>query len=164
MKGDILGRFTQQDHVSKHFKLCEFCRADDPWPMHIYDRLMRLTHLAECIRGWVRTQHPMGGGAVLHVTSGYRGAEHNHRVGGAPHSQHIAGRAMDFRMVSTADQATSNILTMAAHNHLLERADQYGVGGLGWYEAHAEQPKARVHVDLRHRRPDDEVKTWTKRA
>ena len=164
MKGDILGVFTQQDHVSKHFRLCEFCRADDPWPQQFYDRLMRLVHLAECIRGFIRSEHPMGSGAVLKVTSGYRGQMHNHKVGGAPHSQHLAGRAMDFRMVSTMDQETSNILTLAAHNHLLERADQYGVGGLGLYQPNEEQPKRRVHVDLRFRGPDDPVKTWVKRA
>jgi uncharacterized protein YcbK (DUF882 family) len=34
-------------------------------------------------------------GAVM-ITSGYRSAEHNARVGGSPTSQHITGEAVDF--------------------------------------------------------------------
>lgn len=35
-------------------------------------------------------------GKPLHVSSGYRTVEHNKAIGGAPHSNHLTGKACDF--------------------------------------------------------------------
>ena len=86
--------------ISKHFDLCEFTRSAiaaihkiDNTPSK--DDIRRLRLFATCLLEPLRAYH----GLPLHITSGYRSAELNRRIGGAPSSQHMTGEAADIRTV-----------------------------------------------------------------
>lgn len=72
-------------------------------------------------------------GQPLLVTSGYRSPGHNQRVGGAPDSQHLLGRA--------ADLAPSNRDNLPL---LRDLALELDFPGVGYYPA-----RGFVHVDVR---------------
>ncbi len=71
--------------------------------------------------------------APLIITSGYRCLQHNTKVGGAPKSQHMMGRAAD--------------ISLANHNmspdEMADVAEKMGFSGIGIYQS------AMVHVDTR---------------
>lgn len=90
-----------------------------------------LVVLLQCIR-----EH--FGKAVV-ITSGYRTAAHNAKVGGAKSSQHLLGRAADIQVQDT------DPLTVAAYAESL----MPGWGGVGRYPAKAGRAKGWVHVDTR---------------
>ena len=50
-------------------------------------------HFMECLAN-LRERY----GKPIIVNSGFRGAEHNRAIGGAPHSQHLYGRAADLHI------------------------------------------------------------------
>ena len=90
-----------------------------------------LTVVLQCIR-----EH--FGKAVV-ITSGYRTAAHNAKVGGAKSSQHLLGRAADIRVqdVSVED--------VAAYAESL----MPDWGGVGRYPVKAGRATGWVHVDTR---------------
>ena len=90
-----------------------------------------LTVVLQCIR-----EH--FGKAVV-ITSGYRTAAHNAKVGGAKSSQHLLGRAADIRVqgVSVED--------VAAYAERL----MPDWGGVGRYPIKAGRATGWVHVDTR---------------
>lgn len=71
-------------------------------------------------------------GSPIFITSGYRDKEHNEAVGGAKHSYHLSGEAVDIRMPNSSAQLAKLVwaLTLAEF------------GGLGVYKDH-------VHADTR---------------
>lgn len=71
-------------------------------------------------------------GVPLIVTSAYRDPEHNRRVGGAKHSQHLLGRAFDIRV----DNVDPHVL--------LDAARMVGFTSFGTYPH-----KGFVHIDDR---------------
>jgi zinc D-Ala-D-Ala carboxypeptidase len=80
---------------SRHLSLDELrCHdaARTPYPeAFIKDgRLAVLARAFEALRA-------KAGGKPLKVLSGYRTPDHNRRIGGAKHSQHVLGRALDLR-------------------------------------------------------------------
>lgn len=158
-KGDCPKCFQPSDRISKHFRFREFFRPGDPWPPELYDRLLRLVY------GPMEAVRTDLGYPVL-ILSGYRSPRHNASTSGAaPHSQHCAGRACDFRIDARgATDDRANDLTLDAHNYLLRHEDRLGLGGLGWYYATDAQPRARVHVDLRYRPPGEPLARWEKPA
>ena len=78
-------------------------------------------------------------GKAVTITSGYRTAEHNAKVGGAKSSQHLLGRAADIRVqgVSVED--------VAAYAESL----MPDWGGVGRYPVKAGRATGWVHVDTR---------------
>lgn len=90
-----------------------------------------LVVLLQCIR-----EH--FGKAVV-ITSGYRTAEHNAKVGGAKSSQHLLGRAADIQVADTP------VEDVAAYAESLMPA----WGGVGRYPVKAGRAKGWVHVDTR---------------
>ena len=90
-----------------------------------------LVVLLQCIR-----EH--FGKAVV-ITSGYRTAEHNAKVGGAKSSQHLLGRAADIQVADTS------VEDVAAYAESLMPA----WGGVGRYPVKAGRAKGWVHVDTR---------------
>ncbi|MEN1760728.1 YcbK family protein [Anoxynatronum sibiricum] len=64
------------------------------------------------------------------ITSGYRNASHNARVGGSPTSQHLLGTAADIRV------------TGVSIRQLTLTAQETGFTGIGMYDTF-------VHVDVR---------------
>lgn len=77
---------------SRHFSWREVASKDGaPYPMKWRStRLVQLLRLAEEIR-------ERCGGLPLTVSSAYRSPAHNRRIGGARHSQHVEGLALDLK-------------------------------------------------------------------
>ena len=114
-------------YLAPCFQVKEFaCRASDT--VLIDDELVVLL---QCIR-----EHF---GAKVHITSGYRTASHNARVGGSKSSQHLLGRAADIQVQDT------DPLAVAAYAESL----MPGWGGVGRYPVKSGRAKGWVHVDTR---------------
>ena len=90
-----------------------------------------LTVVLQCIR-----EHF---GKPVTITSGYRTASHNTKVGGSKSSQHLLGRAADIQVQDT------DPLAVAAYAESL----MPGWGGVGRYPVKAGRAKGWVHVDTR---------------
>ena len=90
-----------------------------------------LVVLLQCIREYF--------GKPVTITSGYRTASHNTRVGGSKSSQHLLGRAADIQVQDT------DPLAVAAYAESL----MPGWGGVGRYPVKAGRAKGWVHVDTR---------------
>lgn len=90
-----------------------------------------LTVVLQCIR-----EH--FGKAVV-ITSGYRTAAHNAKVGGAKSSQHLLGRAADIRVQGVSVEAVAAY----AENLMPDW------GGVGRYPVKAGRATGWVHVDTR---------------
>ena len=78
-------------------------------------------------------------GKPITITSGYRTAEHNAKVGGSKSSQHLLGRAADIQVAGVSPDA------VAAYAESL----MPGWGGVGRYPVKAGRTKGWVHVDTR---------------
>jgi uncharacterized protein YcbK (DUF882 family) len=103
--------------LSPHFSSWEFAEHGSGKTRSI-DR--RLLDVLESIRSGLR-------GRPLPIVSGYRSAAYNRRIGGAPRSQHIYGRAADIPGgLATVEDA--------------RRAGAVGIGYCGRWV---------VHVDVR---------------
>ena len=84
-------------HLTPHFRVREFACRDGSDPIFVEEELAALL---EAIR--------LHFGCPVAITSGFRTAAHNASIPGAsPHSQHLYGRAADFRVegVSVARKA-----------------------------------------------------------
>ena len=74
-------------HLTPHFRVREFACRDGSDPIFVEEELAALL---EAIR--------LHFGCPVAITSGFRTAAHNASIPGAsPHSQHLYGRAADFR-------------------------------------------------------------------
>lgn len=117
--------------LSPAFRVREF-RCRDGTDTILIDE--GLVVLLQCIR-----EHF---GKPVHITSGYRTAEHNAAVGGSKSSQHLLGRAADFYVEGVP------VATVAAYAETLLS----GCGGIGRYPKDAKHPKRMtgwVHIDTR---------------
>lgn len=113
--------------LSPSFKVREFaCKGSD---VVLLDD--ELVVLLQCIR-----EHF---GKPVTITSGYRTASHNTKVGGSKSSQHLLGRAADIQVQDT------DPLAVAAYAESL----MPGWGGVGRYPVKAGRAKGWVHVDTR---------------
>lgn len=117
--------------LSPAFRVREF-RCRDGTDTILIDE--GLVVLLQCIR-----EHF---GKPVTITSGYRTASHNTRVGGSRSSQHLLGRAADFWVEGVP------VATVAAYAEKLLP----GRGGIGRYPKDAAHPTRKtgwVHVDTR---------------
>ena len=117
--------------LSPAFRVREF-RCRDGTDTILIDE--GLVVLLQCIR-----EHF---GKPVHITSGYRTAEHNAAVGGAKSSQHLLGRAADFWVEGVP------VATVADYAEKLLP----GRGGIGRYPKDAAHPSRKtgwVHIDTR---------------
>lgn len=78
-------------------------------------------------------------GRAVVITSGYRTAAHNAKVGGSKSSQHLLGKAADIQVADTPVEA------VAAYAESL----MPDWGGVGRYPVKAGRAKGWVHVDTR---------------
>ena len=78
-------------------------------------------------------------GKPITITSGYRTAAHNAKVGGSKSSQHLLGRAADIQVTGVSPDA------VAAYAESLMPT----WGGVGRYPVKAGRAKGWVHVDTR---------------
>lgn len=83
---------------------------------------------------WANVQQKYG--RSFDIVSGYRSPEHNARVGGAKHSQHIHGNAIDIN---------TSMLSPEEKVRLIEVASAEGFQGIGVY-------KNNIHLDMGSRR------------
>ena len=117
--------------LSPAFRVREF-RCRDGTDTILIDE--GLVVLLQCIR-----EHF---GKPVTITSGYRTASHNTKVGGSRSSQHLLGRAADFYVEGV------DVATVAAYAETLLPSR----GGIGRYPKDAAHPKRRtgwVHIDTR---------------
>ena len=114
--------------LSPAFKVREF-RCRDGSDVVMIDE--SLVVLLQCIR-----EHF---GKPVTITSGYRTASHNAKVGGSKSSQHLLGRAADIQVQDT------DPLAVAAYAESL----MPGWGGVGRYPPKRGRPTGWTHVDTR---------------
>ena len=148
------------DRVSPHFLAKEFSTNESAYPVRHFDRLMRLAGILERCR---EVSH-----RSIRITSCWRDPAANARAGGARLSQHMLGRAMDFR-----DYRGDNAATEKIYRWLGSHLDELGLGGLGWYPVNvpadsplcrADGPRramCRIHVDVRPRLAGQAIARWT---
>jgi uncharacterized protein YcbK (DUF882 family) len=107
------------------------CRDGSPYPEAWREtRAIPLAATFEAIRARL-------GSGSLYVNSAYRTPAYNARIGGAPASQHVAGRALDLRhAVLSAREVHARILALYGEGLLPL------LGGLGAYPTF-------THVDIR---------------
>ena len=107
-------------HFSRSELQCRCCgRLQVDW--RLLDGLEKLRELA---------------GVAIRVHAGYRCPEHNQKVGGVPHSEHMQGMAADISLPSISLQR--------AYELALE-VPQFAEGGIGVYDG------GFLHVDVRER-------------
>lgn len=114
--------------LSPNFRVREFACRDGSDPVFIDSALV---DLLQRIRDHF--------GQPVTITSGYRTASHNAKVGGSRSSQHLLGRAADIQVQDT------DPLAVAAYAESL----MPGWGGVGRYPVKAGRAKGWVHVDTR---------------
>ena len=103
------------------------------------NRAIQLAEIFEIIRAEC-------GGKPIKVLSAYRSPEHNRKIGGARHSQHMQGRALDLR-------PPKGMTAKKMYNIIKELSKTFkSIGGIGRY-------RNFVHVDIRPRKAD-RVAMW----
>jgi hypothetical protein len=127
--------------LTPHLSLEELhCKNGTEYPARwIADRAVPLAAVFEEIRAlW---------GLPIRVLSAYRTTVYNAKVGGAPNSQHVQGRALDL-----APPTGVTLADFAAGIRALAKQKPGLIGGLGFYPTF-------VHVDIRPSKVD-RVATW----
>lgn len=125
---------------SRHLSWNEVaCNDGTPYPRRFIDdgRVFKLAEVFEEIR------HLCGDKPIV-VLSAYRTPEWNRKVGGAPASQHMQGRALDLRPPEGLTVRQFYQLIKANYKEL-------GIHGIGFY-------KTFVHIDIR---PIDHLVAWS---
>ena len=115
--------------ITEHFSKEEFEHGTIYPPEWIEDRLKVLCDNLEKIRACF-------GGRMLMVSSGYRSKTTNARAGGAQKSQHLAGKAADFRVLGVPMEVAYDVISYCMDQGLIDQ------GGLGLYPKH-------IHYDIR---------------
>ena len=94
---------NQQAKLSPHFTLGELTRSKShpevyniPSHAHI-ENLKRVCGWLEALRARYNERYGLGGEPII-ITSGYRSAELNRKVGGVSTSNHLTGCAVDIRV------------------------------------------------------------------
>lgn len=124
--------------ISTHLSLKELaCKDGTPYPKEFRKdgRAARLADLFEDIRA-------LAGNKPIIIHSAYRTVTWNRKIGGAPKSQHLEGRALDLKHTTLSNDEFYEIIKANVAG--------LGIGGLGRY-------KNFVHVDIR---PGDRVVYW----
>lgn len=108
-------------YISKNFRVREFACKDGSDPVFIDDDLV----------GVLQQIRDHFGKAVI-ITSAFRTANHNKKVGGATYSQHCYGKAADIKVSGVAPSKVAEYVETLMPN----------TGGIGRYSTF-------THVDVR---------------
>lgn len=129
---------------SRHLSWVELgCKDGTPYPAEWRDtRAPRLAEAFEAVRAWV-------GGPIV-IGSAYRTPDYNVKIGGARHSQHCQGRALDLYPPAgmSMDVFYSSVRAVAMD-------PTTAIHGLGLYPTF-------VHIDIRDR-ADGRCTVWAGR-
>jgi uncharacterized protein YcbK (DUF882 family) len=118
-------------NVTENFKAGEFfCHDGSVYPIKWYKRLKQLCEVLEVIRSEFKKP--------IKITSGYRTVQHNKKVGGSKHSQHVIGKAADIKINGVSSQEIAQKAKELMQNGIIPK------GGIGIY-------KSFVHIDTRGR-------------
>ena len=122
--------------ITKNFWYEDFaCKDGTLYPMDwVFDRLQLLCESLEVVRAIT--------GLPLIITSGYRTAEYNRKIGGKPKSKHVEGLAADFRLVGITPKKLFPILDRFQRSGILPK------GGLHAYATF-------IHLDV-----GDKIRRW----
>lgn len=110
-----------EKYLSENFKVKEFRCQDGSDPIFVDDDLVAIVQK-------VRTNFRR----VVTITSAFRTASHNKKVGGATYSQHLYGTAADIKVSGVAASAVADYVETLMPN----------TGGIGRYSTW-------THVDVR---------------
>jgi len=115
--------------LTTNFSLSEFnCKSGASMPDDVFDNVLQLVYAMQIIRDELR--------AAITPTSGYRTPDHNASVGGKKNSEHITGKAVDFKVFGMAPTAVAAIIERLISEGKIPQ------GGLKAY-------KTWVHYDIR---------------
>lgn len=127
---------------SAHLSWSELaCKDGTPYPEALRStRAVDLAALFEAIRA-------LCGGQPLTVSSAYRSPAHNRKIGGAPDSQHMQGRALDLK-------PPAGMTVPEFYERIWQARDSLPkLGGIARY-------RTFVHVDTRPRAPGQRLALW----
>lgn len=115
--------------LTRNFSLDEFSSHDGlPTPPELIPNLQTLAENLQILRDYL--------GFPIQINSGYRSPEQNKKVGGAPNSMHMQGKAADIVCQKyTPHQVYTAVLTLISQGKVW-------FGGVGLYDTF-------VHVDIR---------------
>jgi len=115
--------------LTPNFSLAEFASKDGAeFPPQVIENLTTLAKALQVIRDTFK--------AKITINSGYRSPDHNRKIGGAQHSQHVRGTAADFTVSGkTPAEVAAVIENLIAHGKIPQ-------GGLKAYASW-------VHYDVR---------------
>lgn len=108
-------------YISKNFRVREFACKDGSDPIFIDDELVSVLQQ-------IRDHF----GKAVTITSAFRTASHNKKVGGATYSQHCYGKAADIKVSGVAPSKVAEYVETLMPN----------TGGIGRYSTF-------THVDVR---------------
>lgn len=108
-------------YISKNFRVREFACKDGSDPIFIDDELVSVLQQ-------IRDHF----GKAVTITSAFRTASHNKKVGGATYSQHLYGKAADIKVSGVAPSVVADFAETLMP----------GTGGIGRYSTF-------THVDVR---------------
>ena len=114
--------------LTNNFSLNEFNKRNYNVPTEVLRNLIELAKNLQVLRDEVKKP--------IKITSGYRPAELNAKVGGATKSRHITGQAADFKIEGYTPKQVAAIIEK------LIAAGKMKQGGLGTYSTW-------VHYDVR---------------
>lgn len=105
--------------LTTNFSLSEFNKRNYNVPTDVLRNLIELAKNLQVLRDEVKKP--------IKITSGYRPAELNAKVGGATKSRHITGQAADFKIEGYTPKQVASIIEK------LIAAGKMKQGGLGTY-------------------------------
>lgn len=105
--------------LTTNFSLSEFNKHNFEVPNDVLRNLIELAKNLQVLRDEVKKP--------IKITSGYRPAQHNAKIGGASKSRHITGQAADFKIEGyTPKQVAAVIEKLIAEGRMKQ-------GGIGTY-------------------------------
>jgi uncharacterized protein YcbK (DUF882 family) len=114
--------------LTTNFSLSEFNKHNFEVPTDVLKNLLELAKNLQVLRDEVKKP--------IKITSGYRPAQHNAKIGGATKSRHITGEAADFKIEGYTPKQVAAIIEK------LIAAGKMEQGGIGTYSTW-------THYDIR---------------
>lgn len=115
--------------LTKNFSIEEFdCHDGTHVPSSLFGNLNALAFNLQILREHINRP--------IHILSGYRTPDYNHKVGGATHSQHLLAKAADIQVNGLSPYSLHQIIEELIHDEFLKQ------GGLGLYNTF-------IHYDIR---------------